>query len=129
DIELDVEIYRIDKARNRATYQKRQLVEVEATSRKESRRIAPGTIVVRTNQPFGTLASYLLEPQAEDGLGTWSFFAEAVREGKDYPVLRLPKNTPLTTTPARPLPENRTFHKRIELDMLLGKKPLPNLSG
>ncbi len=29
----------------------------------------------------------------------------------------------------RPLPEDRTSPKRIELDMLLGKKPMPNLSG
>ncbi len=82
DIELDVEIYRIDKVTETALYQNRQLVDVEATSRKETRRIAAGTILVRTDQPLGTLAAYLLEPQAEDGLCAWSFFEEAVREGE-----------------------------------------------
>jgi dipeptidyl-peptidase-4 len=129
DIDLDVEIYRIDKARKVAIYQKRQLVEIEATGRKEARRIAAGTILVRTTQPLGILAAYLLEPQAEDGLCAWSFFAELVQEGKDFPVLRLPKKTPLTSGAVKPLPENRTFHKRIKLDMLLGKTPMPNLSG
>ncbi|HTU91771.1 MAG TPA: DPP IV N-terminal domain-containing protein, partial [Gemmataceae bacterium] len=129
DIELDLEIYRIDKVNKRAIYQKRQLIEVDAAPRKENRRIAAGTVVVKTRQPLGTLAAYLLEPQADDGLCVWSFFDNAIREGGDYPVLRLPNETPLLTTPVRPLAEERSYHKRIDLDMLLGKKPLPNLSG
>jgi len=129
DIELDMEIYRIDKVKKTAVYQKRQLVEIEATSRKETRRIAAGSILVRTSQPLGTLAAYLLEPQAEDGLCAWSFFEKDVQEEKDFPVLRLPVKTPLTSGPVRPLPEERAPRKRIDLDMLLGKKPLPNLSG
>jgi dipeptidyl-peptidase-4 len=129
DIELDVEIYKIDNVSNREMYQKRQLIEVEAMARKETRRIAAGTILVRTSQPLGTLAAYLLEPQAEDGLAAWSFFADAIREGVDYPILRLPQETPLLSTPARPLAEERTLHKRIDFDMLIGKKPMPNLSG
>jgi dipeptidyl-peptidase-4 len=128
DIELDLEIYKIDKITKGAFYEKRQLLDVEATPRKKSRRIAAGTMVVRTAQALGTLAAYLLEPRAEDGLCAWSYF-DNLREGGDYPVLRLPKETSLLTAPARPLREDRTFHKRIELDVLLGKKPLPNLSG
>ncbi|HEY7156854.1 MAG TPA: M14 family metallopeptidase, partial [Gemmataceae bacterium] len=73
DIDLDVEIYKIDNVLKTAFFQKRQLFEVGATSRKETRRIAAGTIVVRTNQPLGTLAAYLLEPRAEDGLCAWNF--------------------------------------------------------
>jgi dipeptidyl aminopeptidase/acylaminoacyl peptidase len=129
DIDLDLEIYRIDKVKNSAIYQKRRLVEVEATSRKEARRIMAGTILVRTAQPLGTLAAYLLEPQAEDGLCAWDFFADGVQEGKDFPVLRLPQKTPLVSGPARPLSENRPYHKRITRDMLIGKTPLPNLAG
>lgn len=129
DIELDLEIYKIDKITKRAIYQKRQLIDVEAAPRKEPRRIAAGTIVVKTRQPLGTLAAYLLEAQAEDGLCAWSFFEKGIREGSDYPVLRLTNETPLLTAPVRPLPEDRSRHKRIEPDMVLGKKPLPNLSG
>ncbi len=129
DIELDVEIYKIDKVRQRAVYQKHKLIEVDASPRKETQRIAAGTMVVKTKQPLGTLAAYLLEPQAEDGLCTWSFFENGIREETDYPVLRVPSETPLLTTPIRPLAEERKIHKRIDLDMLLGKKPMPNLSG
>jgi dipeptidyl-peptidase-4 len=129
DIELDIETYKVDKVAKGAIYQKRQLIDVEATPRLDTRRIAAGTIVVRTSQPLGALAAYLLEPQAEDGLCAWSFFADAVREGVEYPVLRLPKEAPILRTPVRPLAEERTLHKRIDLEMLLGKKPMPNLAG
>ncbi|HEY7326747.1 MAG TPA: DPP IV N-terminal domain-containing protein [Gemmataceae bacterium] len=129
DIELDLEVYRIDKVSKQAVYQKHQLIEVDASARKDTQRVTAGMIVVKTSQPLGTLACYLLEPQAEDGLAAWNSFDQGVREGADYPVLRLPSETPLLTTQVRPLAEERTHHKRIELDMLLGKKPLPNLSG
>jgi Zinc carboxypeptidase len=33
-----------------------------------------GTLVVRTAQPLGNLAAYLLEPQSNDGLVVWNFF-------------------------------------------------------
>jgi hypothetical protein len=33
-----------------------------------------GTIVIRTAQPLGNLAAYLLEPQSNDGLMFWNFF-------------------------------------------------------
>jgi hypothetical protein len=58
--------------------------------RKENRQIAAGTRVVRTAQPLGQLAAYLLEPQSEDGLATWNFFDAGLAEGKEFPVMRLP---------------------------------------
>jgi hypothetical protein len=33
-----------------------------------------GTIVVRTAQPLGNLAAYLLEPQSNDGMVLWNYF-------------------------------------------------------
>ncbi len=130
DIALDVETYKIDKVNKKEIYQKRQLLEVDsATVQKETRHITAGSMLVRTNQPLGALAVYLLEPQAEDGLCAWSFFEKDTRAGASYPVLRLPKETPILTTPARPLTEDRVYHKRIERDMLIGRKPMPNLSG
>ena len=129
DIELDLEIYRIAKVVQKSRPSKPKRIAVRATLRKETRRLSAGMILVRTNQPKGTLAVNLLEPQAEDSLCARNFFTKSIREGADYPILRLPRETPLLTTPTRPLAEKRTFHKRIDLDMLLGKKPLPNLSG
>src|SRR5439155_5197550 len=66
DIELDVETYRVDKIeRSLRPFQKHTLVRVEATARKEVRRVAAGMLLVRMGQPLGTLAAYLLEPQAD----------------------------------------------------------------
>ncbi len=118
DIELDVEAYRIDKVTRAREFQKHQPVELEATARKEARRVAAGTILVRTAQPLGSLAAYLLEPQSADGLVTWNFFDAEIKEGKDFPVLRLPAAAPLTAGRVRPLAENRTLNKPITFDML-----------
>jgi dipeptidyl-peptidase 4 len=124
DVELDVEAYRVDKVRRLPAFQQHQPVAVEVTPRKESRQVAAGTILVRTAQPLGALAAYLLEPQSPDGLGTWNFFDPQLKEGGDYPVLRLPAAAPVHTTRVRALPEDRTFNKTITRG-----RPLPNFTG
>jgi len=129
DIELDVETYRIDKVSRTREFQKHQPVELDATVRKESRRVEAGTVLVHTGQPLGSLAASLLEPQSADGLATWNFFDAAVREGQDFPVLRLPAPVPLTTGRVRPLAEDRTLNKPITFETLYGADPRPNFSG
>jgi hypothetical protein len=65
--------------------------EVRLTGRwvSERRELRPGTFIVRTSQPLGRLAIYLLEPQTDDGLVTWNLFDNAMFFGSSYPVLRL----------------------------------------
>ncbi len=48
--------------------------------------VPAGTLVVRTAQPLGTLAVYLLEPRSEDGLAAWNFFDADLKAGGDFPV-------------------------------------------
>ena len=48
-----------------------------------------GTLVVRTAQPLGTLAAYLLDPESDDGLTTWNVFDRDLAVGKPHPVARL----------------------------------------
>src|SRR5206468_1197674 len=128
DVELDVETYRIDKVRRTRDFQKHQPVELEATARKESRRVAAGTVLVRTSQPLGSLAAYLLEPQSADGLATWNFFDAALKEGQDFPVLRLTDKVPVTSGPVRPLAGNRQTGKPISFAAAYGGRPL-NFGG
>jgi hypothetical protein len=57
-----------------------------------------GTYLVRTAQPLGNLASYLLEPQSDDGLVAWNFFDRYMvkqwyPDYNPYPVYR--RMTPL----------------------------------
>jgi hypothetical protein len=47
-----------------------------------------GTIVVPMNQPLGRLIFHLLEPRSDDGLLTWNFFDESLRDASYYPVVR-----------------------------------------
>jgi dipeptidyl aminopeptidase/acylaminoacyl peptidase len=129
DIELDVEAYRIDKVSRLAEFQKHQPVTLDATARKESRRVEAGTILVRTGQPLGTLAAYLLEPQSADGLATWNFFDAAVKEGQDFPVLRVPAAAPVTAGAVRPLPDDRPRDRPITFETLYGVGPRPNFAG
>ena len=68
-----------------------------------SKYVPAGTVVVPTAQPLGTLAMFLLEPHAEDGLTTWNVFDKGLIQGKDFPVVRLPKATPLNVGPVKPL--------------------------
>jgi hypothetical protein len=91
ETEAAVEVYRIDKQTLAArTFQDHKLVTLEATLRSEKRKLPEGAVLIRTDQPLGALAAFLLEPQSEDGLSTWNYFDQGLKEGADYPVLRLP---------------------------------------
>jgi len=98
DAKLNVEAYRIDKIKASKPFQKHSMLSVDATPLKDNRTVKAGTIVVRTNQRLGTLASFWLEPQAEDGLTTWNFF-DPLQEGQEFPVLRLPAQATLSLVP------------------------------
>lgn len=63
-----------------------------------------GTIVVRTAQPLGNLAAYLLEPQSNDGMLFWNFFDRYLEpqwgQGfNPYPVYKILNKTDLKTIP------------------------------
>lgn len=102
DVELDVEAYRVEKITREPDFQKHRPVTLEVAARKERRRVLAGTSLIRTAQPLGGLACFLLEPQSCDGLATWNFFDEGLRRGADFPVLRLPAGVPKAKVRARP---------------------------
>jgi hypothetical protein len=52
------------------------------------RSFAAGTYRVDMHQPLARLAFYLLEPRSNDGLMTWNFLDDAIKDGKVYPILR-----------------------------------------
>jgi hypothetical protein len=45
--------------------------------------------IVSTAQPRGALIVYLLEPESDDGLGTWNFFDRHIQKGGKYAVKRI----------------------------------------
>jgi hypothetical protein len=45
-----------------------------------------GTWMVRTAQPLGLLAAFLLEPESDDGLLAWNFLDQFLQPGKVVPI-------------------------------------------
>lgn len=94
---LDCDVYTISKVRNASRlFQGHALLDIEATSNTQSLPLPAGTKIVLANQPLGTLAIYLLEPECEDGLATWNFFDQWVGVSERFPVVRL-KSIPQAT--------------------------------
>jgi hypothetical protein len=50
---------------------------------------AIGWYLVRTDQPLGTLAAYLLEPASEDGMGTWNLLDRELQIRAAHPIVRV----------------------------------------
>jgi len=97
---LDLEVYQVRSVKRGAAFQKHQPVSVEVVCGQEQRMLEAGTLCVRSAQPLGSLAAYLLEPQSADGLATWNFLDDQLKEGAEYPIARLPSARPLATRPA-----------------------------
>ncbi|MFM7150137.1 MAG: DPP IV N-terminal domain-containing protein [Gemmataceae bacterium] len=128
DIDLEVVAHKVDRITRSGVFQKHQMVTLTTSEGKEKRRIPAGTIVVRTDGPLGSLASFLLEPQASDGLATWNFFDDGLKEGGEFPVLRLADSMPLFTAGVRPLAEHRKKNQAITMEMVMSGRS-PNFSG
>lgn len=88
--QAEVEQYTVvDAQRSNRPFQGRTQVTLDVHAERATREFAPGTTFITTAQPLGTLAVYLLEPQAEDGLAAWDFFGDAISAGEVYPVRRV----------------------------------------
>jgi hypothetical protein len=48
------------------------------------------------------LIAYLLEPQAADGLVEWNFFDADLKEGADFPIVRIDEPVALKTRKRSP---------------------------
>jgi hypothetical protein len=63
--------------------------------------LVAGWYLLRTEQPLGVLASYLLEPASDDGVVTWNLLDRELQAGGTYPILRLQGSSrvPATAVP------------------------------
>ena len=50
--------------------------------------VTAGWYLVRTDQPLGTLAAYMLEPASEDGVVTWNLLDRELQARAPFPILR-----------------------------------------
>jgi hypothetical protein len=51
--------------------------------------VSAGWYLIRTDQPLGTLAAYLLEPASEDGVVTWNLLDRELQARVAYPIVRV----------------------------------------
>ena len=85
-----VEVYTVRSVhRQEREFQGHHEARIEADATLQPKEFPAGSFVVRTAQPLGTLAVYLLEPESDDGLTTWNFFDAHVEVGKEFPIVRV----------------------------------------
>ena len=94
--------------RSRQAFQKHHVVRAESERREIDMDLGQlaGAYIVRTSQPLGRLATYLLEPTSSDGLLFWNFFDEDIEVGRDYPIVRIRHPVKLETEPVHAIGKN-----------------------
>ncbi len=86
---VTVEVYTVtDHRRQQDPFQGHHHVTLEADA-SIRRRTFQDAALVRTAQPLGTLAVYLLEPESADGLAAWNFFDDGLAIDAEFPVYRV----------------------------------------
>lgn len=130
DLDLDVERYRVTgvtrSTREQEGHERVEDILVDAIP--GTIRARHGLFVVRTGQKLGTLAAYLLEPRATDGLAAWNRLDPWLQEGEDYPVIRVPERSPMTLRSAPDLAGEPAAPRRLGYEEVFGRDRV-NLSG
>ncbi|UCD76712.1 MAG: hypothetical protein JSV91_07250 [Phycisphaerales bacterium] len=80
-------VMQIDRAQR--TYQGHNCVTLQVEASDQNVSLPAGAMIVRTAQPLGTLAVYLLEPQSSDSLTTWNLLDDHLEVGGEFPVYRV----------------------------------------
>jgi len=100
---LEVESFQVAELKgSERLYQGHRMNTVTGEYKSESREFGEGTLIIRTAQPLASLASYLLEPESDDGLLVWNYFDRYLvpqwsRSPQTYPVYKLYTPQPLVT--------------------------------
>jgi hypothetical protein len=89
-LRMPVEVFPVDSIQVDPLFEGHRSVRVEGrwSSAPIDTALSAGWFLVRTDQPLGTLAAYLLEPASEDGIVTWNLVDRELQVGAAYPVLR-----------------------------------------
>jgi hypothetical protein len=83
-------------------------------SDEEQMRFEAGTYVVRTSQPLGLLAAYLLEPESDDGLVAWNFLDAFLEPQKVLPVYKLMRTRDLKRVETRSWKSEESPNRKIQ---------------
>ena len=82
-------VYQVSQVEKLSEFQLHRRLKIEAVRKDMTADLGAGCFVINTNQPLGVLASYLLEPMADDGLAAWNFLDPDCEANKPFPVFRI----------------------------------------
>lgn len=108
DAELALQRFRVDELESaEAIYQGHISTSIRGEWEEVEETLPAGTWVVRTAQPLGSLAAYMLEPESDDGLLYWNFFDRYLTRQwggglNPYPVTRAMRQQHLPTESPAP---------------------------
>lgn len=101
ELKLKLEQFNLSEVKSaERLYQGHKSTQVKGTWAEVEKTLPKGTCLVRTAQPLGALAAYLLDPESDDGLVVWNFFDRYLarqwsRQLPPYPILKLSDTRPL----------------------------------
>ncbi len=118
DIELDVEVYRIDRiVRDKKQGKERRSFRLKTEHRQETKRFKARTIFVKTDQELSDKVKDLLDPTTKKK-ASFRKLLRRPKAGDDYPIVILNSYVPITHGPVCPLEENRQFDKPITFETI-----------
>ena len=106
--------------RNERVFQKHKMLQAIAQNATEKRLLPAGSYIIRTAQPLGRLACYMLECESDDGLVFWNFLDAELKVGDEYPIYRIDQSVELQTQPITEVQKTG----RLSLDMIGGKNSI-----
>jgi dipeptidyl-peptidase-4 len=118
DIELDVEVFRIDRiVRERKQGEKQRSFRLRAECRQETKRFKAGTILIKTDQKQSDKVKELLDPATKKKAIVRRLLRRP-KAAEDYPIFVLKSYVPITHGPVCPLEEKRHFNKPITFETI-----------
>ncbi|MBA7481432.1 Tol-Pal system protein TolB [subsurface metagenome] len=118
DIELDVEVYRIDRiVRNKKQARKERSFRLRTEHRQETKRFKAGTIFVKTDQKLSDKVKELLDPTTKKKTIIRKLIRR-LKTAEDYPIVILNSYVPITHGTVCPLEEKRQFNKPITFETI-----------
>jgi len=70
-------------------FQGHRLLRLDGSFAESATNFAAGGFLVRTAQPLGALAFYMLEPECTDGAAAWGFLSQAPAADSVYPIIKV----------------------------------------
>ena len=118
DIELDVEVHRIDRiVRDKKQAKGGRAFRLRTEHRQETKRFKAGTVLVKTDQKPSGKIKEMLDPNTQKKAIIRKLIRR-LRVAEDYPIVILNSYVPITHGSVCPLEEKRQFNKPITFETI-----------